>query len=102
MWIYTVLSIIGALLIIALAAAIATGRLQRWFRYFLNDTREIIEPPTKRMTVRCGKCQCKFSYTSRDVITVYRESRIDCPACKQRMRIYKATNDEDFGGTARE
>jgi hypothetical protein len=94
----TLVAITAALLLIGLAWAGATGRVARWFRRIMNgDTRVIIEPPAKRGAVRCGKCQCKFTYTARDVTTTYRESHVYCPGCKQRLRIWTVDGSEAFG-----
>lgn len=95
---YTCISIAVAIAIIVFAWAMATGRVQRWFRRVMHgDTRVIVEPPAKRGAIRCGKCQCKFTYTACDVNASYRESRVICPACKQRIRIWAADGSEAYG-----
>jgi Zn finger protein HypA/HybF involved in hydrogenase expression len=94
----TLIAVLVALLIIAIAAAVASGKATVWWRRITTgDTRIIVEPPVKRMAIRCGKCQCKFTYTARDVVVSYRESRVHCPACKQRLRIFTPDRTEAFG-----
>ncbi len=94
----TIIAVLVALLIVAIAAAVASGKAAAWWRRLVSDdTRIIVEPPVKRSAIRCGKCQCKFTYTARDVVVSYRESRVHCPACKQRLRIFVPEASEAFG-----
>lgn len=97
--VYTFIAIgLPGLLIVGLGLAAVKYRwFQRMQRWLSGDTRMIVEPPTVKKAVRCGKCYCKFTFTARDVDAGFSGSTLNCPGCNQRIRLWDAEKSDLYG-----